>query len=357
MPLSGIDLSNIDPSVRPQDDLYQHVNGAWLKSTEIPDDRPLEGTFTALRDGVGTRREGDHRGRGGPGRGRHRDRAEDRGPLQQLHGRSRGGGQGHGPDPGAARRGLRHGARPPNSWRWPAGCSARTWAASSTSIPPPTPETRTGSCCTPARAAWACRMSRTTAKRSSPRWSRPTGTMCGPCSASPGSPDPEAAAGRVVALETALASHHWDNVTLRDPQKTYNLKSADEAAELFPLLATWFDAAGIDAGKARGTRREHPGLLRRGGVPAGLGAAVRLAGMAGHAGHQRRRAVPVRRVRGCQLRLLRHHAQRHAAQQGPLEARRRRRRGRASARPSARSTWPGTSRKPTRPACRRWWRT
>ena len=57
--------------------------------------------------------------------------------------------------------------------------------------------------------------------------------------------DPEGAAGRVVALETALASHHWDKVTLRDPQKTYNLKSADEATELFPLLTTWFDAAGI----------------------------------------------------------------------------------------------------------------
>ncbi|MFP5366546.1 MAG: peptidase M13, partial [Actinomycetes bacterium] len=51
MPISGIDLSTIDYTVRPQDDLYQHVNGAWLKATEIPDDRPLEGTFTALRDG------------------------------------------------------------------------------------------------------------------------------------------------------------------------------------------------------------------------------------------------------------------------------------------------------------------
>ena len=50
MPQSGITLSNIDHSVRPQDDLYQHVNGAWLNSTTIPDDRPLEGTFTALRD-------------------------------------------------------------------------------------------------------------------------------------------------------------------------------------------------------------------------------------------------------------------------------------------------------------------
>src|SRR5687768_8634091 len=52
VPHSGMALSNIDHGVRPQDDLYQHVNGAWLKSTTIPDDRPLEGTFTALRDGA-----------------------------------------------------------------------------------------------------------------------------------------------------------------------------------------------------------------------------------------------------------------------------------------------------------------
>ncbi|MBA4101600.1 MAG: peptidase M13, partial [Arthrobacter sp.] len=61
--------------------------------------------------------------------------------------------------------------------------------------------------------------------------------------------DAASAAGRVVALESRLASHHWDNVTLRDPQKTYNLKTAEEASALFPLLATWFEAAGIDAGK------------------------------------------------------------------------------------------------------------
>ena len=61
--------------------------------------------------------------------------------------------------------------------------------------------------------------------------------------------DAEAAAGRVVELETALASHHWDKVSLRDPQKTYNLKTADEVAGLFPLMNDWFDAAGIDADK------------------------------------------------------------------------------------------------------------
>nr|WP_205164114.1 M13-type metalloendopeptidase [Arthrobacter roseus] len=37
-------------SVRPQDDLFKHVNGTWMDNTSIPDDRPLEGSFTKLRD-------------------------------------------------------------------------------------------------------------------------------------------------------------------------------------------------------------------------------------------------------------------------------------------------------------------
>jgi putative endopeptidase len=47
---SGIVLTNIDPAVRPQDDLFRHVNGGWLATAEIPEDRPLEGSFTQLRD-------------------------------------------------------------------------------------------------------------------------------------------------------------------------------------------------------------------------------------------------------------------------------------------------------------------
>ncbi|GAA4985568.1 M13 family metallopeptidase [Kineococcus glutinatus] len=47
---SGIDLTTVDPGVRPQDDLYRHVNGAWLASATIPDDRALDGAFVRLRD-------------------------------------------------------------------------------------------------------------------------------------------------------------------------------------------------------------------------------------------------------------------------------------------------------------------
>ncbi len=47
---SGIDLSHTDPAIRAQDDLFAHVNGAWLDTHEIPADRALDGAFRKLYD-------------------------------------------------------------------------------------------------------------------------------------------------------------------------------------------------------------------------------------------------------------------------------------------------------------------
>ncbi|MEC8925339.1 MAG: M13 family metallopeptidase, partial [Pseudomonadota bacterium] len=47
---SGIVLENFDKSARPQDDLNQYVNGAWMEKTEIPDDRSSVGSFFDLRE-------------------------------------------------------------------------------------------------------------------------------------------------------------------------------------------------------------------------------------------------------------------------------------------------------------------
>ena len=47
---SGIDSASVDPDVRPQDDLFAHVNGRWLASTPIPEDRGRYGTFDQLRE-------------------------------------------------------------------------------------------------------------------------------------------------------------------------------------------------------------------------------------------------------------------------------------------------------------------
>ncbi|CAN7203241.1 M13 family metallopeptidase [Duganella sp. LjRoot269] len=50
VPVSGIDTQYIDASVRPQDDFFQHLNGQWLKTTEIPADKSSWGSFAKLRD-------------------------------------------------------------------------------------------------------------------------------------------------------------------------------------------------------------------------------------------------------------------------------------------------------------------
>ena len=47
---SGIDLTNFDKSVRPQDDLFRAVNGAWLAKAQIPQDRSSYGAFAALAE-------------------------------------------------------------------------------------------------------------------------------------------------------------------------------------------------------------------------------------------------------------------------------------------------------------------
>jgi predicted metalloendopeptidase len=47
---SGIKIANMNKSVRPQDDFYEYVNGAWLANTEIPSDKSTYSTFTSLRD-------------------------------------------------------------------------------------------------------------------------------------------------------------------------------------------------------------------------------------------------------------------------------------------------------------------
>ncbi|WP_200174761.1 M13 family metallopeptidase [Tomitella cavernea] len=47
---SGIDLSFRNPDVRPQDDLFAHVNGTWLDEHAIPADRAVDGAFRTLYD-------------------------------------------------------------------------------------------------------------------------------------------------------------------------------------------------------------------------------------------------------------------------------------------------------------------
>ena len=50
LPVSGIELENMDTSVRPGDDFFSYVNGKWIAETEIPADKATYGGFGILRD-------------------------------------------------------------------------------------------------------------------------------------------------------------------------------------------------------------------------------------------------------------------------------------------------------------------
>lgn len=48
--LSGVETRYVDNSVRPQDDLYRHLNGKWLDTFELPADKGSYGAFTHIDD-------------------------------------------------------------------------------------------------------------------------------------------------------------------------------------------------------------------------------------------------------------------------------------------------------------------
>src|SRR5688572_16210831 len=244
VPHSGIALSNFDHGARPQDDLYQHVNGAWLKSTTIPDDRPLEGTFTALRDGAELAvgeiiEEAAAKGEAASGIER---------KIGDLYNSfmDESAAEAKGMEPIRARLADVFATSSISDLVALAGRLFRSDVSGLFYLYPApdagNPErvllyTGQGGLGLPDESYYR-------EEKFAPvveSYRDYVGTMF----TLTGIPDSEDAAARVVALETALASHHWDNVTLRDPQKTYNLKSADEARELFPLLDTWFEAADI----------------------------------------------------------------------------------------------------------------
>jgi putative endopeptidase len=46
----GLELSAFSKKIRAQDDLFRHVNGGWMESSEIPEDKAMYGSFHVLAD-------------------------------------------------------------------------------------------------------------------------------------------------------------------------------------------------------------------------------------------------------------------------------------------------------------------
>ena len=50
--ISGIDVEDLSSEIRPQDDLFHHVNERWIERTPIPPDKASYGTFMRLFEDV-----------------------------------------------------------------------------------------------------------------------------------------------------------------------------------------------------------------------------------------------------------------------------------------------------------------
>ncbi len=242
---SGIPIDELDPSIRPQDDLFRHATGRWLARTEIPADMARYGTFQLLTEEAEKAvRQIVEEAASAPEASAERkfgdlyasfmdaDRAEQLGsqPISGMLAAARAvtsipelletlgrlerlgiGGLYHlyvDPDPGNPERYLVY------------------FEQAALSLPDES-------------------------YYREERFARVRDAFVGHVQRMfelAGLPDADQAAGRVFALETAVAGHHWDNVTSRDSKKTYNLRTWTDALCVGPDLRGWLAALGPPAG-------------------------------------------------------------------------------------------------------------
>jgi putative endopeptidase len=242
---SGMPIDDLDPGIRPQDDLFRHVNGRWLARTEIPADRARYGSITILAEETEKAvREIVEEAASAPQGSQERkfgdlyasfmdaERAEQLGSLPigetlaaaravssipellEVLGRLELLGIGglyqlfvH-TDPGNPQRYVVF------------------FEQAAISLPDESyyREERFAG----VRAAFAGHVQRMFELA--------------------GLPDADRAAKRVFDLETAVAGHHWDNVASRDSEKTYNLFTWSDALSKGPDLRGWLAALDPPAG-------------------------------------------------------------------------------------------------------------
>jgi putative endopeptidase len=242
---SGIPIGELDPDIRPQDDLFRHANGLWLARTEIPADRARYGSFAILvEDAERAVREIVEEAVSAPEGSEERkfgdfyasfmdaERAEELGSLpisetlaaaqavssipELLETLGRLERQGIGglyqlfvsTDPGDPQRYLVF------------------FEQGGISLPDESyyREERFAG----VRDAFVRHVQRMFELA--------------------GLPDADQAAKRVFDLETAVARHHWDNVASRDREKTYNLFTWTDALSAGPDLTGWLAALDPPAG-------------------------------------------------------------------------------------------------------------
>ncbi|MFT4229563.1 MAG: M13-type metalloendopeptidase [Microbacterium sp.] len=228
-PRSGLALDELNPEIRPQDDLFRHVNGKWIDRTEIPEDKARWGAFHLIAEqaekdvraiveesrdaapGTESRKIGDLY-----------TSFMDTARIAEL-----------GASPLAARLARVDAISSIPELLRTVGELEREGAGGIVGLyvePDPGDPSRyvpfavQGGLSLPDESYYRLESfadTRTAFRAHVERLLALAGVA-----------DAAASADRVVALETELAAHHWDNVRSRDAVATYNLKSWDELVAL-----------------------------------------------------------------------------------------------------------------------------
>ena len=242
----GIDMTQFDPAIRVQDDLFRHVNGPWLDTSEIKPDRATAGSFVTLVDEAEAKvRTIIEAASESPGDDEQRKIGDlyasfmDEQRIEEL-----------GAEPLAGELAQVDAISDISTFVATLGLLDRQGVASVF-----------GMYIAPDRG----RPDRYIAHLSQGGLGLPDEsyyrdddsadireayrshltTLLGLA----GLDDPSGRAGRIMDFETRLASFHWDRVACRDAQKTYNLLDVDGLQSLAPAFdwASWSDGAQIPA--------------------------------------------------------------------------------------------------------------
>ncbi|GAA1723765.1 M13 family metallopeptidase [Microbacterium paludicola] len=236
---SGIAIEELSSEIRPQDDLYRHVNGAWIERTEIPGDKARWGSFHLLDEqaekhvhaiieesqqaepGTDARKVGDAYAS-----------FMDEERIAQL-----------GTAPLEGQLAQADAVTDVATFLGTVGALDRQGVANPIGVfvePDPGNPTR--------YVPFLVQSGISLPDESYYRLDNFAGTRATfrehveKMLDLAGIPDAAGQADRVVALETEIASHHWDNVRSRDAVATYNLTSWDEVQKLIGLdLTPWLE--------------------------------------------------------------------------------------------------------------------
>ena len=255
MTRSGVPLDDIDPAVRPQDDLDAYVNGRWSASYVIPPDRAMDGGFRQLHD------EAERQVR---------DIITDAAASTDVSGVEAKIGAMYasfmdtdavaaaGVEPVRDDLRLVDEASDLAALTTALGTLQRTGAASVVDLyvdnDARDPETYVvhlvqGGLGLPDEAYYREDQHAAVREKYLPHVARML-RLAAPVSGVVAAGDADDLAARVVALETRLAAHHWDVVKDRDADLTYNAMTLAELAERAPGFdwRAWAEALGAPAG-------------------------------------------------------------------------------------------------------------